>query len=79
MAGGNPDIPHRIPLNCVSVLVLAGQGDTISCLAQIGDHMGYDLEFGLIEGGVSMSRSLEQSVLGTICGVWSVDVDRQSD
>lgn len=63
------DKPHGIAFHSVAILHLADQGNTITSLAEIRNHMGAYLEFSLIQSRVAVCRSLDQPILTPICSI----------
>ena len=71
--------PQSVAFDGVAILVWGCQGHTVACLAQVGQHVGTDFKFGLVEQSVSVCWPLDQAELGTIDGMWRVHIDGQGD
>lgn len=72
-------IPQDIALYNVPVLIPGGDGNSISRLAKVGESVGADFKFGLIDRSVSVSWAFNHPELGAICSVRAMYIEWQGD
>jgi hypothetical protein len=77
--GDSVNVPHSIALDGISILVSTSDSDAVTCFAEVGEAVRADLKLGLVERGIAVCGSLNQTELRPVGGVCAVYVERECD
>jgi len=61
--------PHAVALDGIAIFDFADQGQTITSLTEICNHVCAHLEFGLIQGRITVCWSLNEPILTSVGGI----------
>jgi hypothetical protein len=75
----SPGSPHNVAFDDISVLVPTGDSYSVRRFTDITETVRADFEFGLIDHGVSVSRSLDHAKLSSVRGIRAMNIQGQSD